>query len=297
MNKTFERVGVVDAGSNSFILLIAEKSLNGIKYLLDLSTVVGMGKILYENGEERLLLAKKVMKRYHKIMEEYDVSKRVIIGTEIFRKLPSFYFEELSIEFDKAIVLNGEEEARLSYLSVVEDEKLSIASPLVVDVGGGSVEYSYNENGKTKFESFPIGARVLTSRFVKTYPIKDQLKSAQKYVEGCVGYLPKLQLVSIGGSGTTLAALLKKVNFSSELHGTLLSVEEVEEAFLKVSRLKLEEIVKLKGMERGREEIIATGILIILVSMMLSSNEYVTISVRGHRYAVAKKMLLEGGIV
>jgi len=48
-------------------------------------------------------------------------------------------------------------------------------------------------------------------------------------------------------------------------------------------------------MESGREEIIAAGVLVILKSMELSHNENVVISVRGHRYTVAKKILMEGG--
>ena len=68
------KVAVVDAGSNSFILLIAEKKDGKINYLLDLSTVVGMGKMKCEDDGifEKAL---KTIEKYLKISEEYGVSK------------------------------------------------------------------------------------------------------------------------------------------------------------------------------------------------------------------------------
>ncbi len=295
MFELVKRVGVVDAGSNSFLLLIAEKTDGGVKYILDRALIVEMGKLLHRTDETIVKRAKDAITLYHRVMDEYGVLNRVMVGTEIFRKLPKSYFSELGEGFDRAFILSGEEEARLSYLSVAEDETLSVPSPLVVDIGGGSVEYSYMSNGESEFKSLPIGARVLTDKFVRRYPIENQLEKAKEYVEKIIGTLPHLPLVLIGGSGTTLAALVKKAHFSNELHGTCLKRDEIESVYSNLCTLSLKKISELKGMESGREEIIAAGVLVILKSMELSHNENVVISVRGHRYTVAKKILMEGG--
>jgi len=220
------------------------------------------------------------------------VDKRVIVGTEIFRKLPKTYFEELSKGFDISKILSGDEEARLSYLSVKEDEKIPISFPLVVDVGGGSVEFSFEKEGKIFSRSLPIGAIVLTNEFVKFYPIGKQLENARSFVSQTLDFLPHLQMVSIGGTGTTVASILKRRNFSPDvIHGSYVQVEELEELYRKLCSMRLEDMTKLVGMEKGREKIISSGILILIESAKATANKGMYVSVRGHRYSVAKRML------
>lgn len=289
------KVAVVDAGSNSFILLIAEKKDGKINYLLDLSTVVGMGKMKCEDDGifEKAL---KTIEKYLKISEEYGVSKRIIVGTEVFRKLPPKYFEKLSGKFDSARILSGKEEAELSYLSVADDEKIPIRSPLVMDIGGGSVEYSFKIEKELILRSIPMGAIVLTEKYVGSYPIYDQLENAKDFIEKELSFLPQLPLVSIGGTGTTVASVLKGKPFSANsIHGIYIPVEEIESLYKRACSMSLNEISNLPGMEKGRERIIAAGMLILLESAKMSSNRGVYVSVRGHRYAMAKK-ILESGI-
>ena len=286
------KVAVVDAGSNSFILLIAQKKDDRVEYLVDLSTIVGMGSLLKGKNETTFTRALEVVKRYHKISDEFGVDKRVIVGTEIFRKLPKTYFEELSKGFDISKILSGDEEARLSYLSVKEDEKIPISFPLVVDVGGGSVEFSFEKEGKIFSRSLPIGAIVLTNKFVKSYPIGKQLENARSFVSQTLDFLPHLPLVSIGGTGTTVVSILKRRNFSPDvIHGSYVQVEELEELYRKLCSMRLEDMTKLVGMEKGREKIISSGILILIESAKATANKGMYVSVRGHRYSVAKRML------
>ena len=289
------KVAVVDAGSNSFILLIAEKKYGKVNYLLDLSTIVGMGKMKCEEDGifEKAL---KTIEKYLKISEEYDVSKRIIVGTEVFRKLPPKYFKKLSEKFDGARILSGKEEAELSYLSVADDEKIPIHSPLVMDIGGGSVEYSFKIEKGLISRSIPMGAIVLTEKYVRSYPVHDQLENAKKFIEKELSFLPQLPLVSIGGTGTTVASVLKGKPFSASLiHGIYISLDEIESLYRRVCSMSLNEISNLPGMEKGREKVIAAGMLILFESSKMSSNRGVYISVRGHRYAMAKK-ILESGI-
>jgi exopolyphosphatase/guanosine-5'-triphosphate,3'-diphosphate pyrophosphatase len=284
------RIAVVDAGSNSFILLIAERKQGKINYILDLSKVVGMGRMKDEN-DGTFEQAKDTINEYLKICDEYHVDKRVIVGTEIFRKILPEYFEKLSQKFDDARILSGEEEAELSYFSVIEDENIPCTSPLVVDIGGGSVEYSFMKENALFSRSVPIGALVLTSKFVNSYPIQEQLEDAKIILRKKLNFLPPLQLVSIGGTGTTVASILKNAPFSPEIDGTYISLEKIEELYRKMLSMSLDELSSLVGMEKGREKIIAAGILILLESAKTSSNEGIYVSVRGHRYALAKRIL------
>ncbi len=288
------KVAVVDAGSNSFLILIAEEKNGHIEYLLDLSKVVGLGhlknRVIDKSIFER---AKRSILEYHALCDRYEVDKRVIVGTEIFRKLKPIYFEELSKGFDEFNVLLGRQEAELSYLSVTEDEHFLFASePIVEDIGGGSVEFAYLRKGKFFAKSFLIGAMALTNKFVKKYPVNLQLNDAMDFVHEKLELLPSGEMVSIGGTGTTIASILERKAFDSkQIHGKYVKMSKVEELYEKLRLMDLDSISRLKGMQRGREKIITAGTLIFLESVRRINGKGCYISVRGHRYTVAKDIL------
>ena len=291
------KVAVVDAGSNSFLLLIAEEKKGHIEYLLDVSKVVGLGH--FKNGMvdkgifER---AKETVLEYHALCDEYDVEKRVIVGTEIFRKLKPLYFEELSKGFDESSILSGKQEARLSYLSVIEDENFPFASdPVVEDIGGGSVEIAYLREDKFFAKSFPIGANVLSDEFIKKYPPDSQLCGAANLIREDLKSLPQGEMVSIGGTGTTISSILRESAFNpKQIHGKYIEMSKIEELYEKLLSMDLDSISRLNGMERGRERIITAGTLILLESVKKINGKGCYISVRGHRYTVAKDILERG---
>ncbi|BBJ27935.1 Ppx/GppA phosphatase family protein [Athalassotoga saccharophila] len=286
------KVGVVDAGSNSFLLLMAEKKDEKIEYFFDTSRIVGLGHLL--NGkvrEENFKKALEVVKEYRVICEEHSIDKTVITGTEIFRKIDKKYFEILSENFDKSIILTHREESLFSYRSVVEDEKFNF-DPVVVDIGGGSFEIAWKDEDFI-FKSIPMGAIFITDKFIKGYPVGDQLDRIEldSYLE-----IPNKPLVSIGGTGTTIACIVEKKKFDPALiHGKFLKFETLKLLFERMKKMTLEEISSLEGMERGRERIIISGLFLLLRILEKNSLDGLYVSTRGHRYTVARDTL-EGKI-
>ncbi len=287
------KVAVVDAGTNSFLLLIAEKSGDHLEYLEDISTVVGLGHLKKTSIDDEILKhARRVIKSYHDICDEYEVDRRVMVGTELFRKVDPMYFRELSKNFDESMILSGSEEAKLSYLSVIEDENFSsLSNPVVVDIGGGSVEFAYN-SGKFSLRSLPVGAVVLTDRFVKSYPIRNQLDEAAELLKEEFNEITGKSLVAIGGTGTTLVDLIDEKEFDPiRVHGRFLKIEEIEILYDKLCSMDLNELSKACGMEKGRERIIAAGALILMQAVKKMNVSGCFVSIRGHRYTVAKDIL------
>lgn len=287
------KVAIVDAGTNSFLLLIAEKSNDHLKYLLDTSTVVGLGHLKNGSIDAKILKnAQEVINAYHKLCNEYEVDKRVIVGTEFFRNIDAKYFEHLSKNFDESMILSGLEEAKLSYLSVIEDERFSsLPNPVVVDIGGGSVEFAYR-NEKFTTQSFSIGAMVLTNQFVKSYPIKNQLSGAIDLLNKTFEGIANGDLVAIGGTGTTLVNLIDEKKFNpNRVHGRFLKIEEIESLYDKLCSINLYDLSKAQGMEKGRERIIAAGALILMQAVKKINMNGCFVSIRGHRYTIAKDIL------
>lgn len=287
-------MGIIDAGTNSFLLLIAEKDGEAINYKLDTSKIVGLGRMKNGVAEPGIFeTAEEVVSSYKRICDENGVDRCVMIGTEFFRNMEPSCFAGLSMKFDEAHIISGDEEAELSYRSVVEDEHFrDLKDPVVVDVGGGSVEFAMR-NGTFKTESFPLGAHILTNRYVTGYPVGSQLEKASGFVERSMAELPEGRpLVSIGGTGTTLVGILDGKTFdATRVHGRFLTADEIEWLYGKLSSMSPDELSGLEGMERGREKIIAAGAFILLKAVEKVNGKGCRISVRGHRYSVAKDVL------
>lgn len=287
------KVGVVDAGTNSFLLLMAEKNDSRINYFFDTSKIVGLGHL--ENGmvkKDAFERALEVVEAYKNLCGINGIERTVIIGTEIFRKIDNSYFELLSKGFDDFHIITGSEEALFSYRSVIEDENfVDLKAPLVVDIGGGSFECAKYFGDQFKSESVPMGALFVTDQFVKKYPVRDQLENAKEEIQKYLIFLDN-EVVSIGGTGTTIASIIKGRPFDPHLiHKTFLRVEELRTLFDRMKQMNLDEISKLNGMEKGREKIITTGLFLLLMITENANAKGLYVSVRGHRYSIAKDML------
>ncbi len=283
------KVGVVDAGSNSFLLLMAEKKDEKIEYFFDTSRIIGLGHL--ENGkvkEETFKKALETVKEYRSICAEHSIDRTVITGSEIFRKIDRKYFDILSQNFDKSMILTRQEESLFSYRSVAEDEKFNF-DPVVVDIGGGSFEIAWRDK-EFIFKSIPMGAIFITDKFIKRYPVGDQLDHVQEldsYLD-----LPNKPLVSIGGTGTTIACIVEQKEFDpAVIHGKFLKFETLKSLFESMKRMTIDEISSIKGMERGREKIIISGLFLLLRILEKNSIDGLYVSTRGHRYTVARDAL------
>ncbi len=71
----------------------------------------------------------------------------------------------------KIEVISGEEEARLTYLAATANFELSNKRAVVVDIGGGSTEYTIIADGKLeKSLSLPLGCNRLMREFFRNRP-------------------------------------------------------------------------------------------------------------------------------
>jgi exopolyphosphatase/guanosine-5'-triphosphate,3'-diphosphate pyrophosphatase len=85
--------------------------------------------------------------------------------------------------------LAGEDEAKLGYLAARHWHGGSPGRMLLLDIGGGSMEIAIGDDVEPEFVvSLPLGARQLTSDFLRTDPPKPgQLRELRAYVESILG--------------------------------------------------------------------------------------------------------------
>lgn len=178
------KTAAIDLGTNTFHLIIAEKTGNETKILYKTNQPVKLGEdITKENciipaAFERGL---NCLKEFKTKLADYGVTNVRAVATSGVRSAQNGqeFIETVKKTTGITIdIINGEEEAHLIY----EGVKLSGAiqgKSLIMDIGGGSTEFIFCDEKQFYWKkSFDIGAARLMQQFFKSDPIslEDQTK-------------------------------------------------------------------------------------------------------------------------
>jgi exopolyphosphatase/guanosine-5'-triphosphate,3'-diphosphate pyrophosphatase len=167
-------------------------------------------------------------------------------------------------------ILTGETEGRCAYAGATG--WLERGDYVVCDIGGGSTELITVANAV----SIDVGSvRVRERFFSKDPPQPSEIAAAREYVRDAIaGGVAVLgrgreQLIGVAGTITTLAALalgLKKYD-RERVHGSRLARADVEDWSRRLLSTSAEEIAKIGPVAPGREDVIASGSLILSIVM------------------------------
>ncbi len=295
-----ERVASIDIGTNTLLLLIGEVDKGTLKTLLDRETIVRLGEGVQKNG----ILSDAAMERGMQTLKEYlrqcdamGVRKVFAIGTSALREARNAvsFLQRVNETFGLNIeVISGEEEARLSFLSVAEDLNDQERTLLVVDVGGGSTEIIVGK-GKTLLHwvSLPIGIVRLTEKFLLSDPVKEaewrvMVEEIRKTLKDFPFPKDPLLMVSIGGTGTALASVELGLDpfMADKIHRFLMTKEALEKQLFLYRSKTLEERKKIRGLPPARADVILTGGTILTLIMEVSRCSSFIVSIHGVRYGL-----------
>jgi len=176
------RIAVIDLGTNTFNLLIADTTASGFRLVCNVKegVALGMGGIVLnrinEAAQERAFLA---FKHFFELCKAYNVEKIMGIGTSAIRDAENGYaftaelYKRFNIEVE---IVDGLKEAELIYLGVSWSYHFEKPS-LIMDIGGGSTEFIRVASGEGKqFCSLNIGV----SRAVQQFHCSDPLTETDK---------------------------------------------------------------------------------------------------------------------
>jgi exopolyphosphatase/guanosine-5'-triphosphate,3'-diphosphate pyrophosphatase len=172
------KIAVIDCGTNTFHLLISEykEGLIQTLYREKIPVKIGEGginqRIITEKAAERGLNA---IRHFKSILDSYNVTKITCTATSAIRNASNGkefvkrVYQETGIDIQ---VISGLSEAELIYRGVREAVSLDETPALIVDIGGGSVEFVIcNQEGVLWKNSFEIGGQRLLDLFHKVEPI------------------------------------------------------------------------------------------------------------------------------
>jgi len=173
------KIAAIDLGTNTFHLIIAERTDNGTNIIYKTNKPVKLGEdITKENRIIPVAFERGIncLKEFKAMLEEYKVDKVRAVATSGVRSATNeqAFIDTVKKETGITIdIIDGEEEANLIY----EGVKLSGAiqgKSLIMDIGGGSTEFIFcDEKGFYWKKSFDIGAARLMQKFFKSDPINE----------------------------------------------------------------------------------------------------------------------------
>lgn len=299
------RVACIDIGTNSVLLLVAEQAASGAQAVLERATITRLGEKVDATGElapearERTL---RCLAGYAEEARQLGAQRIVAVGTSAMRDArggAEFASEAGSLLGEAPRVISGDEEARLTFQGALVGLSLPPGPTTVFDIGGGSTELIVGTADGTRERaiSLDVGSVRLTERYLHSDPpTRDEIRAMEAEVDRQLASFapaPGSQLVGVAGTVTTLAAVAHSVvPYDSErIHGTHLSVEDVETLARRLATLPVHERRALAGMEPKRADVIPAGALLATRVMRWGSWSGLTVSDRGVRWGLALAVL------
>ena len=292
------RVAVVDVGTVTARLAIADVASSRVQRMVRESTIVNLGEGVDKTG----MLADGACRRLLACVDGYLTQIRQSGATAVCCTLTSAArdarnSQDLLNAFAArglvAQVIPGQVEGSLTFLGVAQDfggDRL-----LVADNGGGSTEFALGslDEGTLSLDfvrSVDVGCRRVTEKFLLQTdpPTAEAVAAAHEFAaqefsrvfQGrAAGNRPD-RLVVTGGTSTTIVALSKALvpYDSAQVHLATLSREDIDAQEARLARITLAERVELPGIQPKRAPVILGGVIAVSEIMRAAGFEELTVS-------------------
>jgi exopolyphosphatase/guanosine-5'-triphosphate,3'-diphosphate pyrophosphatase len=276
-------------------LLICEKKENKIKTILRYGVITNLGGKLKDKNKPYLtniLKTTEVLKNFKEICEKNKVSKVIVVGTEALRRarnVENFLkkVNKIPLSFK---VISDKEESELSFLAnsfIFKNKEL-----IVIDQGGGSIEFSYGKDKKIKnFLSIKIGVIYLKELLQKNsyFEVKKYLRKVLLPSKRLVrSNKRKFSLCCLGGTITALVALEENLYpyNPDKVHGYKLKKKVIEKWLEIFTKLSFSELKRLKPLEKERAPYLLGGTLALSTILEIFKKDFFLVSEWGLKYGL-----------
>jgi exopolyphosphatase/guanosine-5'-triphosphate,3'-diphosphate pyrophosphatase len=280
------RVGVIDIGTNSTRLLIADVKDGAIAELDRRSEVTRLGQGVDTAGR----LAEEAMERvfstlgaYRDALDAADVpaDMRVAVLTSATRDAANGadFTQRVTHDFGlDARTISGDQEAQLTFRGATHDRDPQDDTPLLVlDIGGGSTELIVGRAGSAE-PSFHVSLQAGVVRQTERHlhrdpPTPHELQQLADDVRATIeAGVPEAvrstarAAVGVAGTATSLAAIDQELDpyDPRRVHGYVLERAEVELLLARLAQMPLAERRHVRGLHPDRAPTIVAGAAILL---------------------------------
>jgi exopolyphosphatase / guanosine-5'-triphosphate,3'-diphosphate pyrophosphatase len=297
VNGRVERIAVIDVGSNTVLLLIADAHPTaGLTIIAEAEDQPRLGAGLSATGrlsEAAMARALETLEKMRDLCRAHGVSRMEAVATAAVREAENGEaFVQLARARGIAIkVISPETEAGLSYRSAAHHFP-DAERTLVADIGGGSLELIGAASGGIQLcRSLPLGAVRLTELVLPLTTLRDRIRRALEQslpLRDWVG----AAVIGSGGTFATLAAMAlarRGAAPGQPVHGVEITREEVESLLGILARLDLHQRRLVAGLKPERADIIVAGVAV--AAELLDRVKAGSVRVNG--YGLREGLLLE----
>jgi exopolyphosphatase/guanosine-5'-triphosphate,3'-diphosphate pyrophosphatase len=296
-------IAVIDVGTNSTNLLVQDSNGN------DRSRVVAttrLGETLHANGTlsvDAISRTVATIQSHIAIAQQHNAQYITITGTAACRRASN------TADFINAVhsttgltveVLSEKDEATYAFRGALSGLPELLEPTLVVDIGGGSTEYTVGILDADMSASIPFGAVTSTashtgSQRPKPEDLTNLIGAVADELEELGREIPALsspaRVIGIAGTIVTIAAVeIGLAEFdATELHGFELTRDAAEDVFRTLATETLDERILNPGLPRERADIIVAGCCILVATMRRLHLDAITVSTRSLLDGIAQR--------
>jgi exopolyphosphatase/guanosine-5'-triphosphate,3'-diphosphate pyrophosphatase len=275
------RVAVVDIGTNSTRLLVAEvdSEMGSIDEVVRRSTVTRLGEGVDASGrlsEGAVARTIAVLKEYASILSEQDCESNLAVLTSATRDA------ENGEEFSKRVrelrldakVLSGDEEAQLMFLGAMSGREATGEATVVIDIGGGSTEFVLGSGREASFHvSTQAGVVRMSERHIHSDPPEvGELEALASDVRGLfeAGVPSEVRdsaraAIAVAGTATSVAAIDQALDpyDPGKVNGYRVTMATVEGLLARLSSMDEAARRRVVGLHPDRAPTIVAGMILL----------------------------------
>ncbi len=275
------RVAVIDLGTNTFHLMLAEVERDNYNIFLKERIPVRIGEKGITKGKitpQAWDRAINTLIEFKEIIERNNISKIFATATSAVRNAKNG--EALAQEIKKVTgieidIISGLKEAELIHLGAKQALDIGSEKSLIMDIGGGSIEFIIADAQQVYWmESFEVGGQRLVERFHKNDPItSEEIKKLHSFFESelitlyqaTTKYTPGT-LIGCSGTFDTLSDIyciangLTKADEATEYPLTISAFNEIFADLIHKNRA---ERLEIPGMLKMRVDMIVVACILV----------------------------------
>lgn len=298
------RLAGIDIGTLTCRLLIADIPTN--ERLTELRSdrrILRLGEGVDQTGKLSGAAMDRViqcLREWRELIDGFHVHATVAVATSAVRDAANRdeFLDRVKHEAGFEVeLISGEEEARRTVLGIRSGLPHGVTDVLALDIGGGSTEFILDRPGqKPVVRSIDIGVVRLCERLLHhDPPTDDEVHQACEWVAretktavADMGHYQTATFVGTAGTITSLAAMAQKLSTyePARIHNYQLQLTTIQELDPTLLSRKKVDRAGLPGLEKGREEVIAAGAIIIRTIMETLGMSSVLVSDLGLREGV-----------
>jgi exopolyphosphatase/guanosine-5'-triphosphate,3'-diphosphate pyrophosphatase len=274
------KIAAIDVGSNSIHMVTAQVRQGDFEILDRAKEMVGLARGTLTSGRlpaATMEFGLKTLGTFKRLAERQGADPILAVATSAVREAANGgefvlqAWERFGLHID---VITGAQEARLIFAAARHAIDFRAQRPLVIDIGGGSIEIVQGEGNRIRWQkSLKLGVVRLTERFFKSDPPKSSEIAAFK-AHAREKLEPVFTLarqtrptMMVGTSGTLLtltamAAAMRDTQPPHKLHNYILERKALAELSPEILERRTRERARIPGLERRRVDLIPAGALL-----------------------------------